>query len=606
MAVRDQRMQRQHQALTALTRSDPFLRGDVEQALRAINRTACTTLGVARSSIWLYDEARTRVDCCDLFIAAEDSHHSGLTLSAADYPAYFEALLAERTIAARDAHTHPATREFSAGYLKPLGIDAMLDAPIIVAGRMVGVVCQEHTGGVRDWEIDEELFVGSIADMVALTLESSRRRSAQIELETVVNQLERRLAQVQGMVEVAQSIISVLDVNLLLEKIMDTAKKVMHAEASSLLLLDREQGVLRFQAARGTAAGQFKEATIKLGHGLAGWVAERGEPLLIPDAYADPRFDRRFDEQTNFRTRSILTVPLLGKDGVLGVLQVINKLYKDCFDEQDLDLFRSFASMGSIALENARLFAQTRQMAADLRTALEKERWLAIEKQKMGAYIPKHVLDEISRSREQKLALGGKSVVASVLFSDIKGFTSVSEQLRPEVVVTFLNEYMTAMANVVEAEEGLVDKFIGDGVMAVFLPRGEGDNHALRAVRASIRMQQELARLKLRWRTTRPEVANLLMRVGINTGEMIAGNVGSETRMDYTVIGDNVNVASRIESNGIGGQIHISEATYAEVGDSIQAVRLEPIQVKNRVRPVQIYSVVFTLPESESESGSSG
>ena len=200
MAVRDQRMRRQHQALAALTRSDPFLRGDVEQALRAINRTACTTLEVARSSIWLYDEAKTRVDCRDLFVLADGSHHCDMTLSAAEYPAYFDALRAERAIAARDAHTHPATHEFSAGYLKPLGIDAMLDAPIIVAGCMVGVVCQEHIGGPREWEIDEELFTGSIADMVALTLESSRRHAAQVQLETVVSQLEQRLAQVQALV----------------------------------------------------------------------------------------------------------------------------------------------------------------------------------------------------------------------------------------------------------------------------------------------------------------------------------------------------------------------------------------------------------------------
>ena len=114
-------------------------------------------------------------------------------------------------------------------------------------------------------------------------------------------------------------------------------------------------------------------------------------------------------------------------------------------------------------------------------------------------------------------------------------------------------------------------------------------------------MQQDLARLKLRWRTTRPEVANLLMRVGINTGEMIAGNVGSETRMDYTVIGDNVNVASRIESNGVGGEVHISEATFEQVREFIQAVRHEPIQVKNRVQPVQIYSAVF--PQSPAAEG---
>mgnify|MGYP002149000069 CR=1 FL=1 len=178
MAVRDQRMRRQHQALAALTRSDPFLRGDVEQALRAINRTACTTLEVARSSIWLYDDEKTLIECKDLYVAADDSHASGFTLRAADYPAYFRALSAERTIAAADAHTHPATQEFSPGYLTPLGIHAMLDAPIFVAGRMVGVVCQEQTGGPRVWELDEELFVGSIADMVAMALESSRLSAA--------------------------------------------------------------------------------------------------------------------------------------------------------------------------------------------------------------------------------------------------------------------------------------------------------------------------------------------------------------------------------------------------------------------------------------------
>ena len=155
------------------------------------------------------------------------------------------------------------------------------------------------------------------------------------------------------------------------------------------------------------------------------------------------------------------------------------------------------------------------------------------------------------------------------------------------------------MADVVEAEGGIVDKFIGDGVMAVFLPRDETDNHALRAVRASIRMQQELGTIKRRWRATRPEVAELLVRVGINTGEMVAGNIGSETRMDYTVIGDNVNVASRIESNGVGGQVHISEATYKMLCNLIPALPRGPIQVKNRVQPVQIYSVVIPEPAAE-------
>jgi adenylate cyclase len=154
---------------------------------------------------------------------------------------------------------------------------------------------------------------------------------------------------------------------------------------------------------------------------------------------------------------------------------------------------------------------------------------------------------------------------------------------------------MTVMADLVESEHGIIDKFIGDGIMAVFLP-GDGDhNHALCAVRAAIRMQQELVAIKARWRATRPDVAHVEARIGIHTGEMVAGNIGSATRMDYTVIGDNVNVASRIESSGAGGEVHVSAATRALLPDSIDAVRLEPILVKNRTQPVQIFSIAIPV-----------
>jgi adenylate cyclase len=247
--------------------------------------------------------------------------------------------------------------------------------------------------------------------------------------------------------------------------------------------------------------------------------------------------------------------------------------------------------MASISLQNAKLFDQIKTMADDLREALEKERWLSIEKEKMGAYIPKHVVDEITRNREAKLALGGKTVRATVLFSDIQGFTRMAETREPQRVVGFLNEYMTAMTQVIEAEGGIIDKFIGDGIMAIFLSTYDGDNHALRAVRAGIGMQRRLAELKHASTESRPELAVLQVRIGINTGEVVAGNIGSETRMDYTVVGDNVNLASRVESNGRGGEVHISEAVYLDVKDEVKTRSLGPITVKNRVQPVQVYSV---------------
>jgi class 3 adenylate cyclase/DNA-binding response OmpR family regulator len=408
--------------------------------------------------------------------------------------------------------------------------------------------------------------------------------------------LQRRLRELSGMIDVAHAIISTLDLDSLLAGVMQLSREVMSAEASSLLVADPEQRLLRFHVATGTAGKAITGGTIPYGRGIAGYVAETGESLLIPDAYQDPRFDPSYDRATGFRTRSILTVPLRTSEGIAGVLQVVNKIGQDAFDQHDLDLFQSFAGMAGISLQNARLFERLRNVSDDLRVALERERWLAIEREKLGAYLPKSVVDQISRDREQKLALGGKTVTATVLFADIQAFTSLSERLAPQDVVAFLNEYMTAMTQTLEAEGGIVDKFIGDGIMAIFLPHDGTDNHALRAVRAGLAMQARVAELKADWRLRRPDVAGLAARIGINTGEMVAGNIGSETRMDYTVIGDNVNLAARIEAAGQGGEVHVSEAVHRRVADHVRARALGSIAVKNRVEPVAVYTVTGLIP----------
>ena len=404
--------------------------------------------------------------------------------------------------------------------------------------------------------------------------------------------LRRRIRELTALTEASMAINSVMNTDRLLEEILELSREVMTAEASSLLVLESETGKLQFVVARGTAGPALKSTTVDLGQGIAGWVAQTGEPLLIADAYQDARFDPSYDQRTGFRTRSILTVPIVIKGEIAGVVQVINKVSAQAFDERDLRLFQSFASMASIALENARLFERTQRMADDLREALEAERRLAIEKEKMGAYVSKYAVDEIVRNREQKLALGGKLVRATILFSDVEGFTRLAERMAPQAVVSFLNEYMTAMTRVVEDGGGIVDKFIGDGIMAVFLPGDVEDNHALRAVRAGVRMQQRLGELRASWSASRPELMGVQARIGINTGEVVSGNIGSQTRMDYTVVGDNVNLAARIEVNARVGEVHVSESTYQAVEDHVTARRLEPIIVKNRVQPVQIYSVV--------------
>ena len=442
------------------------------------------------------------------------------------------------------------------------------------------------TQRVRDGDRDVVLDTSRLDEFgeVAAGINSMCR-----ELEQQNRRLEKQLVDLDALNDVSHAMSS-LHTDRILNLIVENSKVVTRAEASSLLLVDADAGELYFHVLQGDAADDLREVRVPIGTGIVGTVAATGKPLLIPDAYADPRFDRSFDDRTGFRTRTLLTVPMVSQDEVLGVIQVINRADGAEFNADDLHLLQSFASHAAISLRNARMFEQTQQLANDLREALENERRLTIEKEKMGAYIPRQVVDEISRNREQKLALGGKTVVASVLFSDIKGFTALSEHLDPQEIVAFLNVYMTAMTDIID-EGGIVDKFMGDGIMAIFTDvSGSNDNneaHAVRAARAGMRMQQALAELRARDQA----LAHLQMRVGINTGEMVAGNIGSQTRMEYTVIGDNVNVASRVEGAAEPGTVLVTDSTWAMLGGGFEGVQKAPISVKNRSEPVRTWQL---------------
>jgi len=172
--------------LVRLAKSEAAAAGDLDAALRELAEAAAETLQVERASVWLFDEARTRIDCVELYEMGPHRHSRGMALAAADFPAYFRGLEEERAIVAHDAHRDPRTREFGPTYLDPLGIGAMLDAPIRVHGRMAGVVCHEHVGGPRAWHPEEQSFAASVADLAAFALEAvegaAERRRVEDEL----------------------------------------------------------------------------------------------------------------------------------------------------------------------------------------------------------------------------------------------------------------------------------------------------------------------------------------------------------------------------------------------------------------------------------------
>jgi adenylate cyclase len=206
-------------------------------------------------------------------------------------------------------------------------------------------------------------------------------------------------------------------------------------------------------------------------------------------------------------------------------------------------------------------------------------------------YLTPSVVNEILKD-PSKLKLGGDKKNLSVLFSDIRGFTSIAEKLTPEALVQLLNEYLTAMTDVVFKYDGLLDKYIGDSVMAVFGAPIDQPDHALRACRTGIEMMAELRRLRERWAAEgRPDVN---IGIGINTGDMVVGNMGSAMRFDYTVMGDAVNLASRLEGTNkeYGTNIIISEFAYERVKDELFCRELDAVRVKGKKLPVRIFELL--------------
>ena len=189
------RLGRQNAVLSVHARSAAVMEADHAAALRAITEVAAGTLEVERASVWFYDEAHSLIRCADLYEHTARRHSSGAELKAADVPRYFHALATERSIAAHDAHGDPRTQEFSSSYLQPLNIGALLDAPILSGGKMVGVICHEHTGQARVWTPDEQNFAGSMADLVSLSLEIAQRREAEAALHEALEGLEQKVGE---------------------------------------------------------------------------------------------------------------------------------------------------------------------------------------------------------------------------------------------------------------------------------------------------------------------------------------------------------------------------------------------------------------------------
>jgi adenylate cyclase len=280
--------------------------------------------------------------------------------------------------------------------------------------------------------------------------------------------------------------------------------------------------------------------------------------------------------------RTLACAPLVGREGVYGALYVDRRGVPAPFTELDTQLLAAVASQAATAVEAAYAFERVKR-EAHARAAFER-------------FMPKHIIEELVNSPD-KFQLGGTNKRITVLFCDVRGFTRLAHRAPPEIIVDLLNILFTEMAAEIFAHQGTLNKYLGDGLMALFgAPIGD-ETHAVNAVSTAIGMQQRVKQVNVQ--LAEKGLPSVSLGIGINTGEATVGCIGAEQRSEYTAIGDTVNVAARIEGIAHPGQIVITDETAKELDGKFPLSESWRVEVKHIDEPVGVYSVKYNLVETE-------
>ncbi len=295
--------------------------------------------------------------------------------------------------------------------------------------------------------------------------------------------------------------------------------------------------------------------------------------LLSQDAKTDAQFSGA-DSIVSQGVRSTICAPLITESNVHGVLYADRLDPFAAFSPDHLELISAVAAQTAVTVETVKAH---RRLAREEVARANYSRF-------MPEYVVKQILDNPNSFR-----LGGVNQTITVLFADIRGFTAISEREKPEKVVGLLNKYFSAMTEIIFDHGGTLDKYIGDGLMALFGAPSASPADAMNAVKAAVTMQKRLS--SLNDELSEAGYGQIAVGIGLHTGEATIGYIGSDRRSEYTAIGDTVNLASRLESSAKGGEILMSEATAAASGNLIPVNPREPLTVKNRVQPVNVFEV---------------
>jgi adenylate cyclase len=268
--------------------------------------------------------------------------------------------------------------------------------------------------------------------------------------------------------------------------------------------------------------------------------------------------------------------PLTINENLRGVIGLGTKISGDSYQRDDQELLMTMVNQGAVAIENSLLVEQ-----------MKKEESVRAN---LVRYLSPQIVEQIIK-KDVEVNLGGDRKVVTVLFSDVRDFTRIAETLPPDQLVQILNEYFTEMAKIIFENQGSLDKYIGDAIVAVFGSLIPLKNSSQNAVQTAIQMMKRMSVLNERWKSQYG--FQMEMGIGINTGEVFLGNIGSPERMEFTVIGDTVNIASRFSGVAQGGQILITKETLTALGTSIQCKELPSTEVKGKTGMLEVFEIVY-------------
>lgn len=446
----------------------------------------------------------------------------------------------------------------------------------------------ELTNGVRydDKRLGHTQLLVSATDVISTVLRNQApRQSSHGEVEAL-----RRKAEILGVLyEMSQTLGSVFDLEAIFDKATEIIFRVTPADRVVALLadesnLDAALQPIALRVRDEQLAAHAKNLTI--GRTITRQVMRDRVALLSQDAAADERL-RGVESIVSQGVRSTICAPLVVEHGVHGTLYADRLDPFAVFTRDDLELISAIAAQTAVAVENARNHE---------RLAREE-----VVRASYGRFVPEYVVNQMLENPES-FKLGGANQLITVLFADIRGFTRLAEHARPELVVQLLNRYFSAMTDIIFAHNGTLDKYLGDGLMALFGAPQATPQDAANAVAAAVQMQRRMLDFNEELRAE--GIDQITIGVGLHTGEATVGYIGSERRSEYTAIGDTVNLAARLESHAGGGEILLTEATARAAAGTPYALRSRAaVNVKNRIQPVPLYEVDWQKEEEGRMAG---